>query len=169
MACTRAAVIVRPAQAPDHAAIDTLVEAAFAGRAEADLVQRLRADGDAAIELVAEQAGRVVGHVLFSPLQAPIRALALAPVSVLPELQRQGIGSALIRAAHELARQDGWDAIFVLGDPAYYRRFGYDPAAAEPFDSPYSGPHFMALPLKPALLPPSGKLRHAAAFQELDE
>ena len=132
-------MIVRPAEAGDHAAIRAVLLAAFPGTDEADLVEQLRADGDAPIELVGELDGRVVGHILFSPVKAPFRALALAPLAVAPDEQRGGIGSELIRAGHELARKQGWEAVFVLGDPAYYGRFGYDAELAAGFSSPYAG------------------------------
>jgi putative acetyltransferase len=161
-------VIVRAAGPADHMAIREILLAAFQGPDEADLVEQLRADGDAAIELVAEQDKRIVGHILFSRVEAPFRALALAPVAVAPERQRQGVGSALIRAGHERARAHRCAAIFVLGDPAYYTRLGYSLEAAAPFTSPYSGSHFMALAL--AQLPATGgEIRYARAFSALEE
>jgi putative acetyltransferase len=158
---------IRAAAPTDHAAIRELLVAAFPGPDEARLVARLRADGAAAIELVAEQGGETVGHILFSPLEAPFRALALAPVAVAPERQRTGIGSELIAAAHGIARDQGWTAIFVLGDPAYYRRFGFDPALATGFASPYAGSYFMALALDGELPTRTGRVKHAAAFASL--
>ncbi|MBA3511894.1 N-acetyltransferase [Sphingomonas sp.] len=158
---------IRAAAPGDHSAIRDVLLAAFPGPDEADLVEQLRADGDAAIELVAEQDGRIVGHILFSPVHGPFRALALAPVAVAPQRHGEGIGSALIKAGHELARGQAWDAIFVLGEPAYYRRFDYDPALAAGFDSPYAGPYFMALALRGALPATEGQVTHARAFAGL--
>ena len=159
---------IRAAGPADHAAIREVLLTAFPGADEADLVEQLRADGDAAIELVAGDGGRIVGHILFSPVEAPFRALALAPVAVAPERHGQGIGSRLIDAGHAAAREQGWTAIFVVGDPGYYTRFGYSLEAAAKFDSPYSGPYFMALPL--ASLPATGgEVRHARAFAALEE
>lgn len=155
--------MIRNACASDRDAIRALLLAAFSGRDEADLVERLRAHGDAAIELVWDESGTIAAHVLFSPMAAPFRALALAPLAVLPERQRQGIGTALARAGIERARAGGWDAVFVLGDAAYYPRFGFDAALAQLFPSPYSGPHWMALALGAAPLPPS-PVGHAPAF-----
>lgn len=131
---------------------------------EAELVEELRRAGDSAISLVAEEDGEIVGHVLLSKMEAPFRALALAPVSVGPGRQRCGIGSALIRSAVNRAREEGWAAIFVLGEPSYYERFGFDAAAAAGFTSPYAGEHFMVLALGAALPVKSGELRHARAF-----
>ncbi len=160
-------MIIRAATLADHAAIREVLLAAFPGPDEAELVERLRADGDAAIELVAELDGRVVGHILFSPVQAPFRALALAPVAVAPDEQRRGVGAALIEAGHALAREQGWKAIFVLGEPAYYRRFGYDAALAAGFSSPYAGDYFMALALQGPLPATQGEVIHARAFASL--
>ena len=158
---------IRAAGPADHAAVRAILLAAFPGPDEADLVERLRADGDSAIELVAERDGRIVGHVLFSPVEAPFRALALAPVAVAPDRQGEGIGSALIHAGHEAARRQGWDAIFVVGEPEYYRRFGYGAALAAGFASPYAGSYFMVLALRGPLPAGKGEVRHAAAFSAL--
>ncbi len=160
-------MIIREARPGDHAAIRDVLAAAFNGAAEADLVEQLRTAGYAEIELVAEEGGEIVGHILFSPMEAPFRALGLAPLSVLPHAQRQGIGSTLVERSHEMARADGWDAIFVLGDPDYYRRFGYSPEAAKPFDCAYSGPHFMMKEFGRSAPVSSGKLRHAPPFEAL--
>jgi putative acetyltransferase len=157
-------VILREERPSDADAVHAITRAAFGQPDEADLVRRLWRDGDVEISLVAEDAGRLLGHVLLSRMTAPFRALALAPVSVAPERQNAGIGSNLIRAAVARARDGGWMAIFVLGDPAYYTRFGFDVRLAEGFSSPYAGAHFMVLPLTAALPVTSGTLVHAAAF-----
>ncbi len=73
-----------------------------------------------------------------------------------------------MRKAAERARDEGWAAIFVLGAPGYYGRFGFDVRLAEGFVSPYAGAHFMALALSPLLPALSGELRHAPAFADLD-
>jgi putative acetyltransferase len=107
-------------------AIHGVVSAAFGRPDEAELVRRLRDDGDAVLELAAFENGEVLGHILFSALMvdpATIRIAALAPVSVLPARQNQGIGSALIREG--LARCAGFDACAVLGEPEYYSHFGF--------------------------------------------
>lgn len=162
-------MIVRPFETGDAPAVRTVLLAAFPTAAEAKLVEQLRADGDSAIELVAEIDGTIAGHILFSPVEAPFRALSLGPVAVLPTRQGEGIGSALIAAGHEVARDQGCDAVFVLGEPAYYRRFGYDPALASGFSSPYAGEYFMALALDGPLPATSGAIRHAPAFAAIEE
>ena len=151
----------------DWKAIHHVVSSAFGQSAEAELVEELRAAGDSVISLVADEDGQVVGHVLLSKMDAPFPALALAPVSVIPTRQRSGIGSALVERAVNRARNEGWAAIFVLGDPNYYERFGFDREAAAGFTSPYAGRHFMVLKLSHSLPATTGELRHAPAFAAL--
>jgi putative acetyltransferase len=158
---------IRDERPEDIAAIRAVVEAAFPQPAEADLVDRLRADGDSVFSLVAIDDGHVIGHILFSKLTAPFRALGLAPVSVLPDRQNAGIGSRLIRAGLERAAQDGWQGAFVLGEPEYYGRFGFDAEVARNFTSPYAGRYFMALALNNELPVTKGNIIHAPAFAAL--
>lgn len=144
--------MIRHARAVDHPAIAEIVEAAFGQMDEARLVERLRADGDVLFELVAIEDGRVDGHILFSRLwaQSPHLYAALAPVAVRPTVQRAGLGSALVRASLEQAREFGAHGVIVLGHPAYYPRFGFSAEAAAQVRSVYAGgPGFMALALEP--------------------
>jgi putative acetyltransferase len=159
--------IIREETAADHAAVRQVVTAACGRDAESDLIERLRSDGDAALSLVAADDKRIVGHILFSPMRAPFRALALAPVAVLPERQRQGIGTALIQAGLARATTAGWEGAFVLGDPAFYGRFGFETALAAAFQSPYAGPYLMARALAGPLSVRSGRIDHAPAFAAL--
>lgn len=158
---------VRDESSRDWKAVYRVVSAAFGRSAEAKLVEELREAGDSVISLVADENGEVVGHVLLSRVDASFPALALAPVSVLPTRQRSGIGSALINRAVTRARSGGWAAIFVLGDPSYYERFGFDAEAAAGFTSVFAGRHFMVLKLSPAFTTTTGELRHAPAFATL--
>lgn len=130
-----------------EAAIRAVIGDAFSRAEEARLVDELRADGVLAISLAAIEAGVLRGHVALSRMQSPARALGLAPLSVRTADQRRGIGSRLVREAIARARQSHYDIVFVLGDPAYYTRFGFSPEAASGFTSRYAGPHFMALHL----------------------
>jgi putative acetyltransferase len=164
----RAMIDFREERQHDQKAVFQVVSSAFAQLAEAQLIEKLREGGDIVVSLVAEEDGQVVGHVLLSRMDAPFRALALAPVSVIPTRQRSGIGSALIERAVQRARNDGWAAIFVLGDPSYYERFGFSAEAATGFSSPYAGRHFMMLRLWPSLPATTGELRHAPAFGALN-
>lgn len=144
--------MIRYARPGDHPAIAAVVEAAFGQPGEARLVGRLRADGDALFELVAVEADAVVGHVLFSRLWADRYEMfaALAPLAVRPDLQKTGLGSALVRAGLESAKEFGAHGVIVLGHPAYYPRFGFSAETAAKVSSPYAGqPAFMALALEP--------------------
>jgi putative acetyltransferase len=133
--------MIRYARPDDHAAIAAVVRAAFGRPEEADLTARLREDGDVLFELVAVEDGAVTGHILFSRLWADSDALyaALAPLSVQPQRQRGGLGSALVRASLESAREFGCHGVLVLGDPDYYGRFGFSAAQAKGVITPFSG------------------------------
>jgi len=138
-------LLIRDERRDDAFAIRGIVSAAFSGAAEADLIDTLRAAGDLAVSLVATRDGAIAGHIALSRLRAPKGGLALAPLAVAPAEQRRGIGATLVAAALERSREDGYGVVFVLGDPAYYARFGFSLAEAARYTSPYSGPHFMAL------------------------
>jgi putative acetyltransferase len=157
-------MLIRDEEAADITAIREVVETAFRQQLEARLVDQLRADGDGVISLVAVDDGKVVGHVLFSRMTAPFRALGLAPVSVAPDRQRSGVGSQLIRAGLERAADRGWNAVFVLGDPEFYQRFGFSVTGASGFTSPYAGPYLMVLALNGELPAKTGKIDYAPAF-----
>jgi putative acetyltransferase len=144
--------MIRYARREDHAAIAEVVTKAFGQADEAELTARLRADGDAMFELVAVEDGEVVGHILFSRLWADRLELyaALAPLSVRPDRQRSGLGGDLVRAGLEAAKEFGAHGVLVLGDPAYYPRFGFSAEAAAEVRAPFRGlPAFMALALEP--------------------
>jgi putative acetyltransferase len=163
-------VIIRPELARDAAAIREVLIAAFAGSAEADLVEQLRRDRDLVLALVAEDEGTMCGTVAFPRLMVEDRAsshsvVGLAPVGVVPERQRRGIGSALIREGHRRLAAQGESLVFVLGHATYYPRFGYSVEAAAPFISAYAGSHFMALRLNESA-PLGGKVRYPAAFDQ---
>lgn len=162
-------LVIREARPEDGAGIHALGEAAFGNAAEALLVGALRGD-DAVLELVATQEGQLVGHVFFSRLfiegeGGSYAAVALAPISVAPERQRSGIGSALIDNAHGLLQARGEVLSIVLGDTAYYGRFGYTAERAAGFASDYAGPYLQALAWGEA--PTDGRLRYAPAFAGL--
>lgn len=155
----------------DIAGIRDVLRAAFPGDQEANLVDDLRRDGNLLLSMVAEAAGRVVGHVGFSRLwieQAGQRApgVCLAPLSVAANHRQCGVGAALVENGHAHLRTAGETIIFVLGDPAYYGRFGYSNAAAARFDCVYAGPHFQAIALTNDA-PKAGAIAYAAAFGKL--
>ena len=161
-------MIVRLETPANIAAIRIVEEIAFGRRDEARLVDDLRAAGDAVFSLVAEERGIVAGHAMFSRMTAPFPALALGPIAVLPEYRRTGIASQLIREGITHSEAAGWAGIFVLGDPAFYRRFGFKIGKASGFTSPYAGPHLMALSLGGNELPADeGIIEYAPAFARL--
>lgn len=168
-------MIIRPETAGDVAAIESVIRQAFGSRneacAEADLVDRLRSDNDLVLSLVAEQDGRIVGHVGFSRLWITLGArripgVSLAPLSVMPDRQRGGIGRALVDAGHARLREAGETIVFVLGDPDYYGRFGFSLADAAPFECQYAGAHFQSLRLA-STAPDAGAIEYAPAFNDL--
>ena len=162
---------IRPEQPSDQAAIHEVVERAFAPMpfsdgTEPDLVDALRLAGDLALSLVAVSAqGKVIGHIGFSPVTidgADCGWFQMAPVSVLGEFQLQGIGSALIEAGLAAMRKAGARGIAVVGNPAYYERFGFRiiPGLAPLAD--HDAPYFRAQDFDG--YPPGGVLRYAPAF-----
>ncbi|HWU55335.1 MAG TPA: N-acetyltransferase [Rhizomicrobium sp.] len=159
--------MIRQEAPTDGAVIRRVHLESFPTAAEADLVDQLRKDGDVAISLVTEMDTAVTAHVLFSPMAAPFRALSLGPVAVLPAYRRRGLAAGLIQAGLVQAAAQGWDAVFVLGDRAYYERFGFDTGLASGFATPYAGPHFLAKPLQNDLPILHGRLDHAPAFAGL--
>jgi putative acetyltransferase len=163
-------MIIRTETAADADAVHGVLAAAFRGDDEASLVRLLRIDGSVVASLVAVVDGDVVGHVLFSRLTIRMdareaRAVSLAPLAVLPAFERRGIGSALVREGLRVLRAQGERIVIVLGDPPYYTRFGFSPAAAERLRSHYSGPAFMALALVPGALDDvAGDVVYSPAF-----
>ncbi|MGQ0546055.1 MAG: GNAT family N-acetyltransferase [Betaproteobacteria bacterium] len=137
----------------DAAAIRALHLAAFPTPVEADLVEALREAGAASISEVAVVAGAIVGHVMLSPMSIG-GVLGLAPIAVAPGAQKQGIGAMLMRRALQRAREMGAGAVVLLGEPAYYRRFGFAPARIFGLRCkwPGTGEAFMALELRPGFL-----------------
>ena len=170
-------VTVRPEKPADGPAIFRVHRLAFGGPAEAMLVDRLRLEPEfvAELSLVAEVAGHVVGHILFSPITIlheteRFAALALAPVAVEPDFQRQRIGAALVREGLEVCCRLGHRIVIVLGHPAYYPRFGFVPAnqygISAPFDVPAEA--FMACELVPnALAGVRGTVCYPHAFDDV--
>jgi putative acetyltransferase len=160
-------MIIRSEEESDYPIIRALLEEAFGRRAEADLLEALRKDGDLAFAGVAVRDGEIIGHVAFSKLAAPFPALGLGPIAASHEHRRIGAASALVRWGLEFAAQDGWRAVFVLGDPAFYRRFRFETALADCFSSSYAGPHFMALALGGPLPTLKGRVDYPPAFERL--
>jgi putative acetyltransferase len=150
---------VREEEAADYAAVRLVNERAFGQPNEADLVDALRRAASPQISLVAVSGGRVVGHIFFSPVMVEaddnsFMAMGLAPMAVLSEFQRQGIGSQLVREGLAGCSRIGQDIVFVLGHPDFYPRFGFTPAGPRGFRSEYDVPDevFMVAELRPGAL-----------------
>jgi len=165
------AVIIRPEESGDETAIRLLLVNAFGGEAEAKLVDDLRSAGDIVLSLVAARGGEIRGHILFSRLlvrngDETFPAVALAPLGVHPAHQREGIGTALVEDAHARLAAQGEKLSLVLGEPAYYGRFGYSRERAAGFESVYQGEYLQALAWDDAA-PASGRLDYPPAFADL--
>lgn len=160
--------IIRAEQPTDAPAIRAVLLAAFPTDAEARLVDLLRRVGRLSISLVAERTGQIIGHIAFSPITIAekIAGLGLAPLAVHPSAQRTGIGAALVRQGLSSCRTADTGFVVVLGDPAYYRRFGFKPASTWNLTDEYAGGlAFQALELHPDAAPPTGGLvKYAPEF-----
>jgi putative acetyltransferase len=119
----------RREQASDIPAIRDLNKRAFAQDQEANIIDALRANGAARLSLVATLEDRVIGHIMYSPLEVgPMTGAGLGPMAVLPEHQHQGVGSKLIESGNQQLREAGCPFIVVVGHADYYPRFGFRPA-----------------------------------------
>ena len=167
---------VRPEDDADAGGISAVVRDAFGREAEAGLVDALRTAGALSVSIIAEGGGgsAVVGHVALSPVtiggaDGVGRWLGLAPLAVRPDRQRQGVGAALTRAALAAADANGAGLVVVLGEPAYYARFGFSTARPLGLSLPWPVPEeaFMARLAPGAERPPAGVVRYHAAFDQL--
>jgi putative acetyltransferase len=147
-------IAVRREMPSDISAVRIVNQRAFGQPLEASLVDALRGI-EGVISLVATIDAQVVGHILFSPVKidnagTDISAMGLAPMAVLPEFQRRGIGSALIAAGLDTCRKENHDLVVVLGHSDYYPKFGFVVAAAHGLSCEYSAPveAFMAIELQ---------------------
>jgi putative acetyltransferase len=166
-------ISVRLEQPGDAARIRETNELAFGTPLEANLVDALRGSGDF-LSLVATIDGRVVGHILFTPvtIEPPVdcRIAGLAPMAVRPEHQRSGVGSQLIRSGLEECRRSGYSAVVVLGHPEYYPKFGFVPAHTFGLTCEFPSPPdaFMAIELESdALKSVSGLVRYLPQFADV--
>ena len=147
---------IRTESAEDQNAIRGVNQGAFETGAEAEIVDNLRASGDLVLSLVAEENGEVIGHIAFSKMTMVDKPEAsglvgLAPMAVAPGEQRKGVGKKLVQEGIKQLTAAGMEAIFVLGHPEYYPKFGFKPSGTtfgikSQFDVPDEV--FMALELK---------------------
>ena len=165
-------MLIRPEKKEDIDKIRDINIRAFEGETEADIVDALRDSGASIISLVAEYDDELVGHILFSPAflegdDQGIRIAGLAPMSVLPEFQRKGIGTKLAVEGLKRCNEAGYDAVVVLGHREYYPRFGFVPSVNFGIRSEYDVPDdvFMAMELNPdALAGCSGVVKYHEVF-----
>lgn len=168
-------ITIRQETPADHAEIYSLIQTAFASAEhrdgnEQDLVDALR-KSEAFIpelSLVAQLDRRIAGHILFTKARiGKTTQLSLAPLSVLPPFQRQGIGTALIQEGHRIAKELGYAYSIVLGSETYYPRLGYAPASLYGIRPPFEVPdaNFMAFPLRIPAPQISGVLEYAPEFE----
>ncbi len=163
-------MLIRPEQHDDIASIRAVNLGAFETSMEADLVDVLREKASPLVSLVAVEAGRVVGHILFSPVSLSdhrLTLMGLAPMAVMSTHQRRGIGSALVHEGLAYCRRIGADAVVVLGHAGYYPRFGFTPASRFGLRSEYNVPDdvFMVLELVAGVLDGRpGIIRYHPAF-----
>ncbi len=163
---------IRPEEPADFDGVDRVNRTAFGQPDEADIVSRLRASKAFIPELsiVAEEEGEIVGHILFTRVEleprADARVVSLAPMAVLPERQRQGIGAALVRRGLEVATQLGEDVVVLVGHPEYYPRFGFELASRSGMTNPFPGTEeaFFALALRDEVWIPGGQVVYPPEF-----
>lgn len=164
-------VVIRTEEAIDIDAITAVHRACFPTEGEARLVDALRAAGRLTISLVAVADNAVVGHVAFSPVTSADgqTGLGLGPIAVLDAHRRQGIGSHLVRTGLLAGKTADYGWCVVLGDPAYYSRFGFEPAPKFGLTDEYGGGnYFQATELAAGKLPAgAGLVRYAHEFNAL--
>jgi len=166
---------IRDSQPSDLPAIEAVHRGAFPTDLEARLVRLLVERGQDAVSLVAVEGAQIVGHVLFSPAtievngQVVATGLGLAPVAVLPAFQNRGLGSALIRAGLAACRQLSTPFVVVLGEPAYYARFGFDPASRHGLTCEFGGDDAFQVQWfgHERAIPGGGFVRYAPEFREV--
>lgn len=164
-------VLIRREQNGDIDAVREVNRSAFGRAGEAELVDSVRGMANV-ISFVAEVSSEIVGHVLFSPVRIEdgetlVPGVALGPMAVLPEYQRKGIGSQLVRFGLEVCKSEGYELAVGLGHPEYYPRFGFERADAHGIYFESWGPNraFMIVELVPgALNGVSGSVRYLPQF-----
>ena len=161
--------MIRETQESDLEEVFNLIHSSFSNKAESDLVKQLISDNDVLLNLVIESSNTIIGNVVVSKVtMEPDMGLfcgGVAPLSVLPERQSSGIGSQLMKEAIKKSDEMGMDALFLLGDPDYYKRFGFNISNLK---SDYRVEHFQELELtRNCLVNLKSKVTYANAFLSL--
>ena len=162
-------MVIRETTESDFEEVLSLIQSAFGNRGESDLVRRLISDNDVLINLVAESSSVILGNIVVSTItMEPDLGLfcgGIAPLSVLPDQQSSGIGSKLMKAVIKESKKMEIDALFLLGDPDYYNRFGF---TVSKIKNDYSVEHFQELELnKGCLVKVKSTVKYAIAFLSL--
>jgi putative acetyltransferase len=157
--------IIRQATPDDRAPILDLTARAFGQLEEVEIIEKLAANEDILLELVADFDGKIVGHILFYPIGVfgKLGAVGLGPMCVDPWMKRQKIGINLVNRGLERINASGASLVFVLGHDWFYPRFGFNIEATREFETPYKGPHFFGLRFRYGP-PMSGRLIFPDAF-----
>ena len=161
--------MIRETKEADLEEVLNLIHVAFGNSSESDLVKQLIYDGDVLINLLFDSSDAIIGNFVVSKItMEPDIGLfcgGIAPVSVLPDQQSSGIGSKIIAAAINESKKMGIDALFLLGDPNYYQRFGF---VVSKLKNDYSVEHFLELELtKNCLINIKSKVTYVNAFLNL--
>ena len=156
---------IRDAEQGDYLEISILLTHVFGQRNEERLIAALRASNETAAELVAEDDSGLVGHICLSWLAAPQGWMTLAPVAVRTQNQNHGIGSDLVRYALDQARQRKASAVVVVGDPEYYKRFGFVFDGPAILNSPYPVQYTGLYPIDPETASTNVTLAYPDAFE----
>ena len=164
---------IREEQIDDLPSVRRLNALAFETESEADLVDVLRESAQPVMSLVAVDSDALVGHIMFTPVELSgnpsLNIMGLAPMAVMPDRQRCGIGSALASEGLDRCSRIGAGAVVVLGHPAYYPRFGFATASTMNIDCEYdvADEVFMVLELTAGHLSGAGgTIRYHKAFAE---
>jgi putative acetyltransferase len=167
-------MLIRAETSGDYATVYEINAAAFETTAEANLVEVLRKEAHPIISLVAEEAGKIIGHIMFSPVTLSghehLHIMGLGPMAVLQEVQGKGIGSALVKLGLEECGALGYGAVIVLGHPWFYPKFGFQPSTQFSIRSEYavSEDVFMAMELEGGILKgASGVIHYHTAFNDV--
>lgn len=157
--------MIRRAQPEDNLQISSIMSEAFKSSAEAEIIRHLHRKNDDISAWVLLHKGKLIGAIQFYKISLKNQPVAgLGPVGINPEFQRKGFGTTLIKKAIQALKDEtDYPLLFVIGHPEFYPRFGFSTKLGNQFIAPWSGPSFMAMPLK-INYPQDGTLTFPKAF-----
>lgn len=169
-------ILIRHERKNDYDKIRKINDLAFGQENEGKMIDALRktSDYNYLLSLIAESENKIMGHILFYPIKIKNKreeftVLSLAPMAVHPEYQNKGIGRKLVERGIDIARENGYSAVIVVGHPKYYPRFGFTPASNWGIQLPFDVPDetFLALEIKEnALKNCSGNVEYPKEFYD---